>query len=127
MMATDWPKWTSTFLAALESSPSVKAAAAAAGVARSGAYALRASDPDFRAAWEDALSVGVEELEAVAFQRAKDSSDVLAIFLLKAHRPERYREMARPPGATVRVEYVESPPPETAQESEEGDPAGGPV
>jgi hypothetical protein len=31
------------------------------------------------------------------------------------------------PNATVKVEYVESPPPEAAQESEEGDPAGGPV
>lgn len=46
----------------------------------------------FAAQANDAIEAGMDELEDVARQRATDSSDTLLIFLLKARRPEKYRE-----------------------------------
>lgn len=53
--------------------------------------ALR-TDPAFREAYEEAFEASTDELERAAFQRAKDRSDLLMIFLLKARRPLVYRE-----------------------------------
>jgi hypothetical protein len=50
------------------------------------------ADPAFAAQAEDAIEAGTDELEDVARQRAKDASDTLLIFLLKARRSEKYRE-----------------------------------
>ena len=33
-----------------------------------------------------------DDLEAEAFKRAREGSDALLMFLLRAHRPERYRD-----------------------------------
>jgi hypothetical protein len=33
-----------------------------------------------------------DDLEAEAFKRAREGSDTLLVFLLRAHRPERYRD-----------------------------------
>lgn len=81
-----------------------------AGISRDAAYRWRADDPEFAAAWETALQVGITRLEDVAHNRAFEGweepvfhqgaecgrvrkySDTLSIFLLKAHRPEKYRE-----------------------------------
>ena len=69
----------------------------------------RAADPAFEAAVLEALDDAVEGMEQEAFRRAvigtdkpvtvagqreviKEHSDVLLIFLLKANRPEKYRE-----------------------------------
>ena len=48
--------------------------------------------PDFAQAWEEAIEQAVDILEAEAWQRARKKSDILMIFLLKAHKPEKYRE-----------------------------------
>ncbi len=103
---SDW-KW--MFLEALTEIPNVARAARLAEVDRTTAYKARAVDPEFAEAWDHALGVSVDALEAEAFRRAKDGtlkpvfhmgqacgaireySDTLAIFLLKAHKPE-YRE-----------------------------------
>jgi len=79
-------------------------------MARSGAYALRERDTEFATQWDEAVTEGVEGLEAEVHRRAfegvdkpvtfqgriydtyKEFSDTLAIFLLKAHAPDKYRE-----------------------------------
>jgi hypothetical protein len=67
-------------------------AAKAAGVSRKSAYEHYRTQPEFAAEWEDSLNAAIEMLEAEVWQRAKKRSDLLAIFLLKAHKPERYQE-----------------------------------
>lgn len=102
-------EWTWLFVEALKEVPNVARAAEIAGISRQRAYQLRGEDPSFAAAWDHALGSSVDALEAEAFRRAKDGtdkpvfhmgaqcgvireySDTLAIFLLKAHKPE-YRE-----------------------------------
>ena len=70
----------------------VSASAAASGVDRTTAYTHRRDDPEFAAEWAEALESATDDLEAEARRRAMDSSDTLMIFLLKAHRPDKYRE-----------------------------------
>ena len=55
-------------------------------------YRERSADPDFAKAWQDAQQLGLDSLEDVANARARKESDTLLIFLLKAHRPEKYRD-----------------------------------
>ncbi len=88
--------WTVAFLATLRNYPSVRDACRAAGVARSTAYERRALHPDFAAAWDEALTEGVEALEAVAIERAVASSDRLMIVMLKRLQPETYGDARTP-------------------------------
>ena len=93
------PAWTATFLTVLRETANVRASADAAGIDRRTAYYRRDHDPDFRAAWDDALEDACDVLEAKARERALAGlSDNLLIFLLKAHRPRVYRETTRPTG-----------------------------
>jgi hypothetical protein len=55
-------------------------------------YQRRKEDADFARRWEEALEAGVEKLEETAWNRAVEGSDTLMIFLLKAHRPDKYLE-----------------------------------
>jgi hypothetical protein len=68
----------------------VSDAARAAGISRSQAHRVRSDDPEFAAAWAEAEAMAVDRLERIAFQRASKTSDTLLIFLLKAHRREKY-------------------------------------
>src|SRR5262249_25611794 len=95
---------------ALAASPSVAAAARAAGVTRAGAYRRRESDPDFAAAWDEALEASTDALVAEMYRRAvegterpllykgqvvahvREFSDQLAMFLARAHGPKVYRD-----------------------------------
>lgn len=74
-----------------------------AGVDRSDMYKLRKSDPYFAEAWAKALEIGLDALEDEMIRRAFEGititnqygkhlkySDTLAIFLMKAHKPEKY-------------------------------------
>jgi len=88
----------------------VSAAAKKAGVPRSTAYDWYKADEAFAAAWDDAVEVAVDSLEKEAWRRARDGvlkpvyqkgekvgqvreySDQLMVTLLKAHRPEKYRD-----------------------------------
>jgi hypothetical protein len=118
--------WRATFLAALEASGNVSAAAHRAGVHRCTAYRHRAGESDFRAAWDEALEVALDALEAEARRRALEGweepvfhegkicghirkyADRLLMMLLKAYRPE-FRDNApvRSTGdTTVQVVYV---------------------
>jgi hypothetical protein len=84
--------WRERFIEVLSNTCNVRAACQAAGVNRATAYRLRERNEGFAKRWDEALQEGVDVLEAVAWRRANESSDLLLIFLLKAHRPEKYRE-----------------------------------
>jgi hypothetical protein len=57
-------------------------------------YRHREGDDAFAAAWAQVEDDVSDDLEEEAVRRAKDGSDTLLIFLLKARRPEKYRENA---------------------------------
>ncbi len=109
----DSPEKRLAFLTVLAASCNVTKAAKAIGVSRELLYDWRDKDPEFAAAWERAVTLGVEALEDIAHVRAFDGldkpvyqsgvevgkireySDTMAIFLLKAHKPKKYRENQR--------------------------------
>lgn len=116
------PDWISTFLDAIQAGSTVAAAAREAGVHGSVPYQRRRYDPAFRRAWQRAAQLGTELLEAEAVRRAvhgteepvyykgsqcgtvRRYSDTLLIFLLKARRPEVYREdRSGGKGSTVNI------------------------
>ncbi len=104
------------FLQVLSECALVSCAVAAAGAARGSFYNWRYDDPQFAADWDRALDEGIALLEDEAIRRARDGvtipvfyageevgairrpSDALLMFLLRAHRPERYRERPWVPG-----------------------------
>jgi hypothetical protein len=89
------------FLATLADGASVARACLAAGLTRSRAYEWRSADPSFADAWDQAVEGGTDRLEDSLFARAIETSDVAAIFLLKARRPQ-YRDRA---SATVALSH----------------------
>lgn len=110
------------FLMELAVRGNISDSAKAAGVSRRVVYEWRAADPEFAALWDEALDTAIDAMEREAHRRAfegtrkpvigrigKDEdgivtdragnelylleySDSLATLLLKAHRPEKYRE-----------------------------------
>lgn len=85
--------WRPAFLAAIQNSGNVRAACQAAAVSRAAAYKARAADPKLAAEWDEALADAVDMLEAVAWDRARSGlSDQVLMMLLRAHRPQLYRE-----------------------------------
>ena len=87
--------WHSTFLADLAENCNVSHAARLAGVDRSTAYRHREESAAFAAAWDDAVADGIEALELALRRRGMETSDTAAIFLLKSHKPDVYRENKR--------------------------------
>lgn len=81
-----------TFLEALRNTCNVAHSARVAGISRKTAYEWKKAEPQFAAKVADAIQDGVSELERNAHERALSGSDLLTIFLLKAHRPEKYRD-----------------------------------
>jgi transposase-like protein len=80
------------FLSVLAEGGSVTQAARAIGIARKNVYAWRNKDEQSKADWEDAVEQGMDCLEGEAVRGAKDHSNTLLIFLLKARRKEKYAE-----------------------------------
>lgn len=98
------------FCTALAETGMIAKSCAAISVARQTVYRWRDEDPVFRSEWDKALKIGITALEDEAHRRAFEGieepifhqgticgtvrkySDTLAIFLLKAHAPEKYRE-----------------------------------
>lgn len=98
------------FLRVLAETSIVAEACRAAGAANGSFYNWRHADANFAADWDRALAAGISTLEDEAIRRARDGvekpvfyqgkqvattraySDRLLIFLLKAHKPDRYRE-----------------------------------
>lgn len=79
-------------LAALARTANVSASCRATGVGRQTHYDWMDSDPGYRAGVAIAKEEAIEVLEAAARRRALVGSDTLLIFLLKAARPDVYRE-----------------------------------
>jgi hypothetical protein len=106
----DRADWRPAFLVALGQTCNVASACRAARVSRRTAYYHREKFPKFRGAWDDAIDEAVDVLEGEARRRAvegtdrpvfykgkqvgaiREYSDKLLIFLLKANRPEKYRD-----------------------------------
>lgn len=110
------PKKRAAFLEALARTANVTEAAALAGIGRTAAYDWRHDDPVFAAEWEAAVDEAADRMEREALRRAvegvekpvfgslgqglgsgevgrvREYSDTLLIFLLKAARPDKYRE-----------------------------------
>lgn len=86
------PGWQETFLEALAATSLVGEACNIAGISRSYACKQRRNDSEFDEKWTEVLDRSTDALEAVAVKRAAEGSDQLMIFLLKARRPEVYRE-----------------------------------
>ncbi len=98
------------FLTSFARNGNVTKAAKAARVDRSTPYTWRDNDPKFAEAWEVAREAAADVLEAEAFRRAvtgtnkgvyhqgvlvnteKQYSDRLLELLLKANRPDKYRD-----------------------------------
>lgn len=98
------------FLEHLREMPNVTRAARMLGSSPKAFRKYKKEDPAFSALWDEALEEAIENCEAEVHRRAfqgvdkpvtylgeitatyKDYSDSLATFLLKAHRPEKYRE-----------------------------------
>lgn len=107
------PEKLTAFCAALAETCQVRKACDAVGISRQTAYKWREDMPEFAKAWDRAMKVGVSALEDEAHRRAfegydepvfhqgevcgaiRKASDTLAIFLLKAHAPDKYRENSK--------------------------------
>ena len=121
------PAWQRPFLEAFEQTMMVSAACDAVGIGRTTVYEARQRDAAFAAAWADVNEKITEQLEAAAIRRARDGvarpvfqggklvghdrvySDGLVALLLKARRPDRYRDNVRmehsgPNGAPVQLQ-----------------------
>lgn len=104
------PEEKEVFLRELRAIPNVTRAARCIGRTVSGLRAHRGLDRAFAEAWDEAIEDGIDALEGEVHRRAfegvdkpvtfqgeitdtyKEYSDNLAMFLLKAHRPDKYRE-----------------------------------
>lgn len=104
------PEKERAFLGALGQGLSVTGACEAAEIGRTRVYEWRREDTAFAGAWDEAVEAGTDYLEDEAKRRAAEGvdepvfyqgvicgklrkySDTLLIFLLKARRPEKYRE-----------------------------------
>ena len=104
------PKKKALFLQALTDTVNVTLSCRKAGIPRRTAYDWREADDAFARDWDEALEEGIDLLEAEVHRRAFEGverpvyykgervgewrhySDALATFLLRAHRPEKYRD-----------------------------------
>lgn len=99
--------WMEQFLVLLSQFGNVTAAANGVGINRLTAYRHRHTDPLFAQQWEAALELGLDGLEDAARQRAATMSDTLMIFLLKAGRPEKYRERIEQRSVAITAEQAQ--------------------
>lgn len=104
------PKKRAQFLEELAETGNVLLAAELHNLSRRDLYRVRAEDPEFKTAWDEAKNQAADHLEQEARRRALEGweepvfyqgertglvrkySDTLLIFLLKGARPEVYRE-----------------------------------
>lgn len=97
-------EWKARFLERYAKTGNVSQAAKLCGIGRRTIYDARDTDPAFAEAMDDALEVALDELERVAWKRAKgytkagrhyEPSDRLLIFLLSNKRPDEYAQRSR--------------------------------
>jgi hypothetical protein len=103
-------QWPGLFLDAILMGANVRRASKIAGISENTAYKRRKVDAEFDQAWREAARISTELLEEEAERRAyhgvvkpilykgevvakvREYSDTLMMFLLKARKPEMYRE-----------------------------------
>lgn len=125
------------FLDVLRSTCNVSEAARAVGISRTTAYQHRA-DASFAIAWDEAEQEAADRLEREAWRRAAEGtkkpivykgkitghyleySDRMLELLLKAHRPEKFKdrvatELSGPQGDPIKSEVVHKLDPEAAK------------
>lgn len=124
MNSTIQKEWGVCFLEWLAETGNVSESARKAGVHRDTPYKRRETDLEFSRQWDAAIETSIEKMELEARRRAlhgtekpvfymgsecghiREYSDTLMIFLLKAHRPEKYRENTHVT-ADVKVTHTE--------------------
>jgi hypothetical protein len=117
------------FLERLAESANVTESAKAASISRRTLYNWRAADADFAKAWDEANELGTDALEDEALRRGHQGvdepvffrgvecgavrrySDTLLIFMLKARRPDKFKdrvasEVSGPGGGPMLSEVV---------------------
>ncbi len=100
------------FLKKLAQTANVSLSARHAGLSKSALYKHRQKHPLFATAWDDALGEALDALEQAVIERAgpgverpvyfggkligtvRNYSDALAMFMLRAHRPEVYARLS---------------------------------
>ena len=83
-------------IAAFKNCANVTKACELVDIARATFYGWLKDDPEFKAAYEAAREEAIQVLEDEAIKRATiGGSDTLLIFLLKAARPQKYRDYVR--------------------------------
>lgn len=105
--------WQKKFVERLRQCGCVTTACRKANISRCVAYELRNQDEAFKAEWDEALEEATDSLELAARHRAVDGiakpvyqggtnvgvvqeySDSLLMFLLRAHRPDKFRDNNR--------------------------------
>ena len=96
--------WHDAFIAAYRETGNVSVAARSAGVAPRTAWKAISENDGFRCRCDEAKEEAIDKLEHHALKRATDAqkpSDVLTIFLLKAARPEKYKDCAYHKGSII--------------------------
>lgn len=104
------PIWQKAFLTALKKTGNVTKACRAAKIDRTTPYRHRESDEEFARLWDEAIDESADLLEAEALRRAvtgwnepvfqggrqvgtiRKYSDPLLVLLLKANKPDKFRE-----------------------------------
>ena len=95
----------------------VAAAMRKVGMARRTWYDWKENDAEFAKLAGDAELAVADDLEEEAIKRAKESSDTLLIFLLKGHKPERYREKLDVKADLTQTMYVVEVPPKLSADA----------
>lgn len=96
--------WANKWLDAFRKYGTVTQACRVTGIGRTTVYDRRNADDQFAQAWTEVEDETTEAMEREAYRRAVDGfdrngerhySDTLLIFMLKARRPEKYRDQVK--------------------------------
>lgn len=101
----DVDAWLPVFIQHLSMWGNVTAAAEYVGISRKTARKAYNERPDVRELWHEAIEEAAERLEMDVAERSR-KSDLLAMFLLKALKPEKYREKYEPPPQQVTNDFI---------------------
>jgi hypothetical protein len=100
-------------IAKLQLGYSIGAACKAERIGRQTFYEWRAEDADFAKRCDDAMENGTDVIEDVARKRAIDGDNTMIALMLKARRPDKYRErsdvqLSNADGAPFTINLVQS-------------------
>lgn len=98
--------WEKAFIDAYRQCGSMSQSCDIAGIDRSTVHRRAQAYPEFMAMLEEAREEATDRLEAICRKRAEANSDVLLMFLLKALKPEKYRDSYHVETSTKPTSYV---------------------